>query len=130
MIKYLTLLILSLQLVGCKTKVISIKTNEIYQTKERDGYRYFLKFYNDSTVIETSSIANYTEIDTWFNKEYKNISKGKFYIKNDSLFFYTESKNGTVNYSGKILNKKLILKSESIINGHIGNEIYKLKRIN
>ena len=130
MIKYLALLILSTQLIGCKTKVASIKTNEIYQTKERDGYRYFLKFYNDSTVIETSSIGDYKEINNWFNKEHENISKGKFHIKNDSLFFYVESKYGTVNYLGKVLNKKLILKSESSINGYIGNEIYKLKRIN
>lgn len=122
-----TLLILTLLIIGCGTPKLQLVNNRIYKTKEKtDDYWYYLKFYSDSTVISVSSTGKPKDIVKWFHKEKENISKGKYFIKKDSIFFESIGESGKVIYKGIILNKKLLLESKSEINGFEDKCIYKL----
>jgi hypothetical protein len=118
-----------LLIVACGIPKPSLITNRIYRTKEKtDNYWGYIKFYSDSTLINVSSSGRPKHLVTWFNKEKENVSKGKYNIKNDSIYFESISKSGKVYFEGIILNKKLILKSKSEINGFEDMKTYVLTR--
>ncbi len=128
--KSFAFILLCLFIFSCSSNKSIIKTNGIYQSQKVDDYWSYLRFYNDSTVITVSSTGEPKKIKNWFNREHENTSTGKYYVKNDSLFFESESKYGVVIYKGTITNKKLNLKSESLINGHESEKNFIFKKLN
>jgi len=129
MIFILSFILISLSVNGCKVKEPYLRTNGVYQSKiKTDGYWYYFRFYKDSLLISVTSEGKPKHLKKWFNQDKEFISKGKYKIKNDSIFFYSTDKNGTVNYKGKILKNKISLYSESEINGYKREEVYKFQK--
>lgn len=125
----LSIILISLSVYGCKVKEPYLRTDGIYQSKiKTDGYWYYYKFYKDSLLISVTSEGKPKHIKKWFNQDKEFISKGKYRIKNDSIFFDSKDKNGTVNYKGEIMKNKILLYSESEINGYKKEEIYKFRK--
>lgn len=116
--------------VGCISKKNTIQFKGIYQSSKIDDYYFYLRFYENDTVIETSSTGKPRHLKNWFNKNKESISKGKYYLKNDSLFFETKSDYGIILYKGCFKNGKLLLKHYSKINQHKSLNVYSFKKIN
>jgi len=125
---FITLFLL-FSVITCFGQKYELKTNGLYRSKKTDdGYWYYLKFYNDKSVIAISSTGKSRRLKKWFNRENKNIPTGKYNIERDSISFFVTSSVGTVLYSGDILKNSLQLHVESQINGRISNERYKFKK--
>lgn len=116
--------------VGCTSKKNTVQFKGIYQSSKIDDYYFYLRFYENDTVIETSSTGKPRHLKNWFSKNKESISKGKYYLKNDSLFFETKSEYGIVLYKGIFKNGKLLLKHHSEINQHKSLNVYSFKKIN
>jgi len=130
MFKSILLLFFTILLFGCISKKNIIQYKGIYQSSKIDEYYYYLRFYENDSVIETSSTGKPRHLKKWFNKNKENISKGKYYFKNDSLFFETKSDYGIILYKGIFKNGKLLLKHDSRINDHKSLNVYTFKKIN
>lgn len=126
--RLLVIIILFLFCFYSNAQVKKVKTNGVYQSQKTEDYWYYLKFVNDSVVISTSSTGKPKEIESWFKNSFEGISIGKYYMKNDSIFFSTTSKNGTVKYKGIILRNSMQLYSESLINGNTSEKKYKFRK--
>ena len=107
-----------------------LRTDGVYQSKKvNNSYYYYLRFYADSTMISISSTGKVKDLAKWFNKDYEDISTGNYSMKNDSIFFESSSKVGTVVYRGALSKKQLNVHSESLINGHISERSFKFRKI-
>lgn len=123
--KYLILLSIISSLLSCR----AIKTDGVYQAKKNDNsYYYYLRFYEDSTVLTVSSSGEPSDLKKWFNKEKDNISKGVYFVKKDSVIFESKSSNGIVKYKGVFKRNKMELYSVSEINRFSSYETYNFKR--
>lgn len=98
-----------------------------------DDYRdasYFIKFYEDGTVITVSSTAKADPdiVAKWFLDEanLKDYSKGKFEIDENKIRFYSTSSYGRVDYKGVIAENEwsIDVNSYSHINGHKDRLVY------
>lgn len=103
-----------------------IKFNGLYQSEERDGYWYYLRFYDDGVVLSASITGdNVTNIAKWFNRDSVNSSRGIFQADGESVQFSCSSSNGTVNYKGRVLDNGLALNHHSLINGYRAEHLYR-----
>jgi len=106
--------------------------NGIYQTKklendQGDAYRYFLKFYEDGTVIRVTSSVTAEDIKGWFKRGHENVGEGEYEMTGDDISFTTTGKNGEMQYEGKIKDKAtLSLRSKSAENDEEEVVTYKL----
>lgn len=88
-------------------------------------FRYFLRFYADGTVITVTTAGNPENLKKWFKKDYPNIAKGTYKMKDSLISFFIKSEGGEVQYEGKLTaENKLILKVKSLINKYEGKEEY------
>ena len=100
---------------------IVLRYDGLYQAESESDYFYYLRFYQDGTVLSTSSTGNSRQVARWFNKEKPSLSKGRYTTLGSKIKFSTTSSYGTVDYQGEIKEKSLILDSYSHINGHKAN---------
>ena len=125
----LTFICLIYFMFSCKTKKLPfINTENVYRSElKMDDYWYYLKFYKDSTVISVSSSGKPKHLKKWFNRNLEQVPIGNYTIKKDSIFFSTTNYDGTVNYKGRIIAKKIHMYIESDINEYKSLRVYKLK---
>ncbi|MGD1154673.1 MAG: PEGA domain-containing protein [Terriglobia bacterium] len=101
----------------------------LYQSESVEGAfaqaRHLLRFYTDGTVIGAAVAGGASaEINAWFHKGYED--SGTYQIQGSTIRFSLTSKDGTVDYSGKMQKDTLTLDSLSHINGHRGHDRYHL----
>lgn len=89
-------------------------------------FRFYLRFYEDGTVIGYTTAGNPKNLVPWFSKEHKSPSKGKYTLKADSLLHFSlKSEEGLVLYEGVIRNgNTLVMEVKSLINKYEGREEY------
>ena len=121
--------LLSISLLNCNSKLLpDLKTERIYESRVKaNSFKSYLKFYNDSTVIAASVIGQRQNTRDWFHRDQELVSKGKYKIKNDSIFFNVSGNNGELIFKGVLIGKKINLTIRSSIVGMEKFErIYKL----
>ncbi|HEX7844624.1 MAG TPA: hypothetical protein VF476_02420 [Chitinophagaceae bacterium] len=105
-----------------------INYNGFYHTQSDslNPFRFYLRFYEDGTVIGYTTAGNPQNLVPWFKKEHKSPSKGRYQIKSDSLLsFSLKSEEGIVMYEGVLLpGNRLFLDVKSLINKYAGKEEY------
>ncbi len=94
-----------------------IRYDGVYQSEEKDYYLY-LRFFEDGTVIATSSDRRPEEVIGWFQKEHPYVSTGAYAIRGEEVTFSAASATGVVDYSGEVKGEKLSLHSFRHIDGH------------
>jgi hypothetical protein len=88
-----------------------ISYNGIYAIKLDEEHSAVLRFYEDGTVLASTSVNDYMDVMTWFNKENKDmVLKGKYKIKKCSISFSVNGQTGDQEYDGTIEDNKLNLK--------------------
>jgi hypothetical protein len=88
-------------------------------------FKYYLRFYPDSTVIGVTTAGKPDNLVPWFKKENKTPSKGKFVLSGDTIKFSMTSEQGEVTYDGMLTSEnKLVLTVKSLINKYQGKEEY------
>jgi len=88
-------------------------------------FKYYLRFYPDSTVIGVTTAGKPDNLLPWFKKENKTPSKGKFMLSGNTIKFSMTSEQGEVTYDGMLTSEnKLVLTVKSLINKYQGKEEY------
>ena len=93
-----------------------IRYDGIYQSEEKDYFLY-LRFFEDGTVIATSSDRQPEEVIGWFQKEHPYVSTGAFAFDGKEITFSAASATGVVDYTGEVKEEKLSLRTFSHANG-------------
>ncbi len=104
---------------------VAVMHGGLYQTTETFGeapysYRYFLRFYPDSTVIGVSSTGTATEIGGWFTREDETLASGTYSIDGDEITFTLQHPDSNVDYDGVVEERGRVLQlvSYSHTTGH------------
>jgi hypothetical protein len=94
-----------------------IRYDGVYQSEDKNYYLY-LRFFEDGTVIATSSDRRPEEVIGWFQKEHPYVSAGAYAIQGEEVTFSAASPTGVVDYSGQVNGGKLSLRSYRHADGH------------
>ncbi len=94
-----------------------IRYDGVYQSEEKDYYLY-LRFFEDGTVIVTSSDRRPEEVIGWFQKEHPYVSTGAYAVQGEAVTFSAASTTGVVDYKGEVKGEKLSLSSFRHTDGH------------
>jgi hypothetical protein len=88
----------------------SLNYKGIYAIKLDEESSAVLRFYEDGTVLASTSVNDYMDVMTWFNKENKDmVLKGTYKIKKCEISFSVTGQTGQQNYEGTIQGDKLVL---------------------
>ncbi len=80
-----------------------VKYNGIYAIKLDEEHSAVLRFYEDGTVLASTSVNDYMDVMTWFSKENKDmVLKGNYKIKVCSIKFSVSGSSGEQRYEGEI----------------------------
>jgi hypothetical protein len=79
-----------------------------------EGYKRYLRFYSDGTVLSIDSKTELSRVLPWFKKEkteaeYAMYFKGEYKLKKCKISFYTESEGNKFEYKGLISGNNLTL---------------------
>jgi hypothetical protein len=105
--KYLAFLTLSLLFFSFTVKNekagCDVKYNGIYAIKLDEEHSAVLRFYEDGTVLASTSVNDYMDVFSWFNKDNKDlVLKGAYKIKKCSVKFEVSGMTGKQEYEGEI----------------------------
>jgi hypothetical protein len=109
--KYFFLLIAIISFLNFSFSPVDCKVNYkgIYAFKLDEENSAVLRFFEDGTVLASTSINDYMDVMTWFNKENKEmVLKGTYKIKKCSISFSVSGSTGEQEYDGTIEGDKLI----------------------
>lgn len=82
----------------------AVSYNGIYAFKIDNEHSAVLRFYEDGTVLASTSVNDYFDVMTWFNKDNKDrVLKGKYKIKKCTVSFDVEGETGKQSYEGIIV---------------------------
>jgi hypothetical protein len=87
-----------------------------YDTKDREYYCKYFRFYPDGVVIGVSTSGNPQEIKGWFRRPYNDT--GSYRIEGSKIKFSLTSHEGTIDYEGEISGYTLRLNIHSHINDY------------
>jgi hypothetical protein len=100
--------------------------------KKIEDYWYYIRIYEDSTIITVSSIGTPKDISSWFrreNIENNGIGHGRFELQDGYITFASTSTNGTVEYKGTIEGRIMYLDAYSHINGQRDKREYRYVKV-
>ncbi|MCA6363683.1 MAG: hypothetical protein IM638_11655 [Bacteroidetes bacterium] len=93
-------------------KCPSLLYDGIYTFKVDAESSAIIRFYPDRVVLVSTSVNNYADVMTWFNREPENFSRvltGKYKLGNEcKLSFKVKGETGEQIYNGQIENDSLI----------------------
>jgi hypothetical protein len=104
----LPVLLIALVLVSFIPDDCKVNYNGIYAIKLDEEHSAVLRFYDDGTVLASSSVNDYMDVMTWFNKDNKDmVLKGKYKIRKCSISFSVSGQTGEQSYEGEISGTKI-----------------------
>ncbi len=109
----LTIIFLSLSFTMQKKKAdqCSVKYNGIYAYKLDAENSAVIRFYEDGTVLASTSVNDYMDVFSWFHKENKDlVLKGTYKIKKCDLRFEVKGMTGEQKYNGTISGESITMK--------------------
>jgi len=102
------LMLFAITLLSFRGDKCSVSYNGIYAVKLDDEHSAVLRFYEDGTVLASTSVNDYMDVMTWFTKEHKDmVLAGKYKIKKCSISFSVSGMTGEQSYEGSISGNKL-----------------------
>lgn len=94
-------------------------------------YRQYLRFYEDGTVLDASSIGTPAQVARWLVKDKRDLSSGRYTVDGDRIAFTTHSEHVgrpdspagdgprvVIDYEGTVSHGALTLHSHSHFNGY------------
>jgi predicted 3-demethylubiquinone-9 3-methyltransferase (glyoxalase superfamily) len=97
----------------------------ITQPDTNSPFKYYLRFYPDGTVITVTTAGKPENLARWFTKDYKDVAKGKFELKDSTITFFIRTDKGEINYTGTLSpDNRMTLTVKSAINKYEGKEEY------
>lgn len=92
-----------------------INTNGIYAYKIDAKNSAILRFFDDGTVLASSSINDYTDVNSWFTKDNtKMVLSGKYKVKKCSFKFKVKGETGAQEYEGTVQENQLTVTVEDL----------------
>jgi len=96
-----------------KTPCPALQFDGLYVFKVDSEHSAVIRFYEDKTVIVSSSLNDYKEVMTWFNRDPENFSRvltGKYKISkgNCTISFKVKGESGEQKFSGTLQNGNTI----------------------
>lgn len=86
----------------------------IYAIKLDEEHSAVLRFYEDGTVLASTSVNDYMDVMSWFNKENKDmVLKGTYKIKKCTIRFDVSGMTGEQSYNGEISGDKINFELEN-----------------
>ena len=80
----------------------------IYAIKLDEEHSAVLRFYEDGTVLASSSVNDYMDVMSWFNKENKDmVLKGTYKLKKCGIRFSVSGMTGEQEYEGTVNGNKI-----------------------
>jgi hypothetical protein len=81
----------------------SVKYDGIYAVKLSEEHSAVLRFYEDGTVLASTSVNDYMDVFSWFHKDNKDlVLKGTYKIKKCGIKFEVSGMTGEQKYEGDI----------------------------
>ena len=88
-------------------------------------FRYYLRFYEDGTVINYCTAGNPATLLKWFSKNDQSSLKGRYTLKDTVLNFSVKNKEGEIMYAGNLLpGNRLWMSVKSMLNKYEAKEEY------
>jgi hypothetical protein len=107
-LKLLPVLLFAIVSISFMDDNCKVNYNGIYAIKLDEEHSAVLRFYEDGTVLASSSVNDYMDVMTWFNKDNKDmVLKGKYKIKKCSISFDVSGQTGEQSYEGEIEGNKI-----------------------
>lgn len=95
------------------------------QADSLNPFRYYLRFYEDGTVISITTAGKPENLLRWFKKGHESVATGNYILKDNTISFTLTSKEGKVSYEGVLYpENKLVLNVKSLINKYEAREEY------
>lgn len=94
-----------------ETTTCSVKYNGIYAFKLDKENSAIIRFYEDGTVLASTSVNDYFDVFSWFHKENKDmVLKGTYKIKKCEIKFEVTGMTGEQKYKGTISENTIDMK--------------------
>lgn len=107
-ITLLSVLLLTIISISFTQDKCAVKYNGIYAFKINEEHSAVLRFYEDGTVLASSSVNDYMDVFSWFHKENKDmVLMGKYKIKKCKITFDVSGSTGEQKYEGEINGDKI-----------------------
>lgn len=94
----------------------------LYVGKDRDGTRFYYRFYEDGHVSQVGSTGAPEKVANWLGKSHQHSSQGAYQLDGKDLKFSSTSPSGTVDFVAKLSGDTLELKWHSHINDADGED--------
>jgi hypothetical protein len=101
-----------------------LRFDGLYYAKSPDGSTWYLRFYEDGTVLDVDSTGTPEKVAQWFKKGHPAPSQGTYRRNGATLKFSTRSSAGVVDYAGEVGQDVLRLQMHSRINGFKATATY------
>ena len=89
----------------------AVMYNGIYAFKIDNEHSAIIRFYEDGTVLASTSVNDYMDVFSWFHKENKDmVLKGTYKIKKCEIKFEVTGMSGEQKYKGVITGNTLAIK--------------------
>ncbi len=89
----------------------TLSYNGIYAFKLDEEHSAVLRFYEDGTVLASTSVNDYMDVFTWFHKDNKDmVLTGKYKIKKCEIKFEVKGITGSQSYEGTIIGNSIDVK--------------------
>ncbi|MEO6882602.1 MAG: hypothetical protein ABI199_01110 [Bacteroidia bacterium] len=125
LIPFFVLLMLANGFAKTSDTTCSVNCNGIYAFKIDANNSAILRFYDDGTVLASSSVNNYTNVLTWFTKDnQKMVLSGKYKIKKCAFKFKVKGETGSQKYEGTLQDNQLTLTVEDLKTKTFATRVY------
>jgi len=108
---------------------IVLRFDGVYQSEKTEDYFHYVRFYDDGTVITVSTTGTPQQIKKWFDRKKADLSRGTYMITGTRIVFASESKEGVVDYDGRLKGEAIDVRVYSHINQHSGSHALKFVEV-
>ena len=108
-----------------KTSNCAVKYNGIYACKLDNEHSAIIRFYEDGTVLASTSVNDYMDVFSWFHKENKDmVLKGTYTIKKCAIKFEVTGMTGEQKYKGTVSENTIDVKLTDAASKKTANRTY------
>lgn len=98
-----------------ETESCTVKFNGIYAYKLNEEQSAVIRFYEDGTVLASTSVNDYMDVFSWFHKENKDmVLSGKYKIDDCEIKFEVKGMTGEQKYKGVVSEKTIDFKLSDV----------------
>jgi len=103
----------------------NVKYNGIYAYQLDNENSAIIRFYEDGTVLASTSVNDYMDVFSWFHKENKDmVLKGTYAIKKCAIKFEVTGMTGEQKYKGSVLENSIDIKLTDAATKKTVNRVY------